>query len=385
MFGKRITLFRILGFEVHVDPSWLVLALLISWTLATGLFPSQLKGLSQTTYWWMGVAGALGLFASILSHEFCHSLVAQQFGLPMKGITLFIFGGVAEMNEEPHSPKAEFFMAIAGPLSSIALGFLFYASSALFERLAIDAAVVAVIGYLASINWILAIFNLLPAFPLDGGRVLRSILWHWKKSLRRATRISSRIGEGFGIAFILLGLVNVLRGNLVGGLWQSLIGMFLRSAAESSYRQVVVLGTLEGEPVSRFMNRQPVTAPPSISIRELVEHYVYRYHYKMFPVMEDDRVIGCITTRRIGEIPREEWDRRTVAEAADRCAIDSAVAPDADTAKVLSLMGRTGKSRLMVMDGDRLLGIVSLKDIMGYVAAKSDLEAGGNGSDELPR
>jgi Zn-dependent protease len=195
MFGKRITLFKLFGFEVRVDLSWLIIAFLIVWSLAQGFFPYQHKGLSSTTYLWMGIVGALGLFASIVFHELWHSLIARRVGLHMKGITLFVFGGVAEMDEEPPNAKAEFLMAIAGPLSSIVLGFIFYVFYSTFKGLPVP--VEGVVRYLALINWILAGFNLLPAYPLDGGRVLRSALWFWKGDLRWATRIASQSGSAY--------------------------------------------------------------------------------------------------------------------------------------------------------------------------------------------
>src|SRR5512146_2292402 len=179
MFGKRITLFKVFGFEVRMDLSWLALGFLITWSLAKTVFPDYYKGLPEATYWWMGVAGAIGLFGSIVFHELAHSLVAKRFGLPIKGITLFIFGGVSEMEDESPSPKAEFFMAIAGPLSSILLGLILYAAFTSGENYSMPFH--GVLGYLAIINVVLAGFNLIPAYPLDGGRVLRSILWKWKK------------------------------------------------------------------------------------------------------------------------------------------------------------------------------------------------------------
>jgi Zn-dependent protease/predicted transcriptional regulator len=373
MFGKRITLFRLLGFEVRVDLSWLVLAAFITWSLAFGLFPEYYKGLSRATYWWMGVFGALGLFFSILFHEFCHSLVARRFGLPMRGITLFIFGGVAEMEDEPPSPKAEFMMSVVGPVSSVVLGLAFYAAAYLMEKSGISVPVQGVVSYLAMINWVLAAFNLIPAFPLDGGRLLRAILWHRKKNLRRATRIASRIGASFGIFLIFFGVANFLLGNTLGGLWQFMIGMFLRSSAEASYKQIVFRKALEGETVERFMNPQPVTAPPSISIRELVEAYIFRHAFKMFPVVENDKLLGCITTRRVKEIPREEWDRWTVGERLDPCSDKNTIDPGAGALQALSLMGKTGNSRLMVVKDSRLTGIISLKDIMGYLSMKMEL------------
>lgn len=382
MFGKSIRLFSILGFEVRIDLSWLILALLVTWTLAEGVFPNAYEGFTAPLYWWMGALGAIGLFASILFHEFSHSLVARRFGLPMKGITLFIFGGVAEMDDEPPGPKAEFLMAIAGPASSVVLGAVFYVIAALTAGSAALVPAAAVLGYLALINWVLAVFNLIPAFPLDGGRVLRAGLWHWKKDLRRATRTASQFGRGFGLFLILFGIMNVIMGNMIGGIWQFMIGMFLRSAAEMSYQQVLLRGNLAGETVERFMSREPVTAPPSISVQKLVDDYVYRYHFKMFPVHGDGRLLGCVSTRRIREVPQEEWDRRTVGEILDGCSEENSVAPGMDAMKAFSLMGRTGKSRLMVIDKGRLIGVVSLKDITRHLSLKMELEENGEKSAE---
>ena len=369
MFGKRLKLFRLLGFEVRVDLSWLVLALLVTWSLAGVLFPYSYEGLPRSTYWWMGVTGAVFYFFSILFHEFCHSLVARRFGLPMRGITLFIFGGVAEMDNEPPSPKAEFLMAIAGPISSIVLGTFFFGAAWLLTGSKDAIAVEVVLTYLAFGNWILAIFNLLPAFPLDGGRILRAALWQWQKDLRKATRIASRIGSGFGIVMMLIGVINFLYGRFIAGLWQFLLGMFLRHAAEMSYRQVIAGTKFRGEIVKRFMNPQPVTARPSLTIKELVEEYFNQYHFKMFPVMEGETLVGFITTRHVKVIPRNEWSTRTVEDALERVSAENAVDTGTSILDALSIMGKTGNSRLLVVDGDCLAGIITLKDIMGYLSS----------------
>ncbi len=374
MFGRRIKLFTLLGFEVGLDWSWLIIAVLVVWSLAEGLFPYFYKHLSPQTYWLMGVAGALGLFASIIFHEFCHSLVARKFGMQMKGITLFIFGGVAEMVDEPPSAKAEFLMAIAGPLSSLLLALVFYVLYQAGMLGGWPLAVNGVLVYLALINGILALFNLLPAFPLDGGRVLRSVLWGWGKNLRWATRISSQIGSAFGVLLIFLGILQFLKGNFIGGLWWFLIGMFLQSAARMSYQQLLTRKALEGEPVRRFMTPHPVTVPPSATLKDLVEEYIYRYHFKFFPVMEDGRLLGCITTREVKEVPRERWDRVTVGELVMRCSPENTVSPDTDAVQALALMNRTGFSRLMVMEGARLVGLVTLKDMMKFLSLKVELE-----------
>ncbi|MEJ2226612.1 MAG: site-2 protease family protein [Syntrophobacterales bacterium] len=318
--------------------------------------------------------GALGLFASIVAHEFCHSLVARRFGMPMKGITLFIFGGVAEMGDEPPTAKAEFSMAIVGPLSSIAIGVICYVIYRVGESSGWNPPVNSVIFYLAYINGILAVFNLIPAFPLDGGRVLRSILWGARGNLRWATRISSTIGSAFGIGLIILGVFQFIYGNIIGGVWMFLIGMFLRNAAQMSYQQLLVRKALEGESVRRFMNVNPVTVQDSITVAQLVDDYIYKYHYKMFPVLSGDRLVGCITTREVKEIPRENWTHETIREAASTCSAENTISPDTDAIKALGRMNQSGVSRLLVVEDGRLVGIVTLKDLLDFFSLKVELE-----------
>ena len=373
MFGKRIKLFKLLGFEVRIDFSWIIIAVLVVWSLSQGLFPSYYKDLPLRTYWFMGIVGTLGLFLSIVAHEFAHSLVARKNGMPMKGITLFIFGGVAEMGEEPPRAKAEFMMAIVGPLSSIVIAIVFYAIYRFGGFL--PEPVSGVLGYLAWINAILAGFNLLPAFPLDGGRVLRSILWGIKKDLNWATRISSHIGSGFGVLLIVLGVFSALRGNFIGGMWWFVLGIFLRGAARMSYQRLVTRRALEGESVRRFMNNDPVTVRPNLSLEELVEDYVYKYHFKLFPVVEDgNRLIGCITTKDVKGVPREEWGRKEVGEIAERCTSENTIDPETDSTEALSIMSRNGASRLMVVEGGRLVGVIALKDMLKFLSLKVELD-----------
>jgi Zn-dependent protease len=355
MFGKTISLFKLFGFEVKIDLSWIVIAVLITWSLAKGLFPNYYKGLSTTTYWWMGIFGALGLFFSIVFHELCHSLVARKYNLPMKGITLFIFGGVAEMEEEPPSPQAEFFMAIAGPLSSILIGIVFYVIRLTGQAGDWPAFTIGVFSYLSFLNFLLAGFNLVPAFPLDGGRVFRSILWGWKKNLKWATHIASRIGSGFGLVLIFFGVLYIIRGAFISGIWWFLIGLFLRNASQMSYSRLLMSKAL-------------------VTVEKFVDEYLYKHHFKMFPIVDDGKLIGCISTREIKEIPRNQWTQRTIGEIVKPCSCDNTITSDTDAMKALSSMNKTGVSRLLVVDGDRLVGIIALKDLMGFLALKLDLE-----------
>lgn len=377
MGGYR--LFRLFGFDVKLNLTWLLLALLITWTLAVGMFPFDYPGLSIRTYWWMGLSGAVGILFSIVFHELSHSLVARHYGLPIRGITLFIFGGVAEMEEEPVSPKVEFLMAVAGPLTSLVLAALIYQ----FEQMAItfdwSPAVIGVSHYLAMVNLIVAIFNLVPAFPLDGGRMLRAAIWHWNKNLRKATHIASQLGLGFGLALMILGGLAFLQGHFIGGMWWFLIGMFLRMAARASYQQVLVKETLSDKPVSQFMNRHPITVAPTTSIQHLLDEYVYQYHHKRFPVVEDSKLIGCITTEDIKTIPREQWAEKTVGDLSLPCARNNTISADTSAASLISEMTKPdGETRYMVVENDRLVGVVSLSDLREFIALKLELEPSRN-------
>ncbi|MDD2672954.1 MAG: site-2 protease family protein [Syntrophales bacterium] len=373
MFGQRYRLFSVFGFNVHLDPSWLVLGVLLTWSLARGLFPAYYEGFPDSVYWWMGLAGTLGLFLSIIFHELCHSLVARKFGIPMKGITLFIFGGVAEMGDEPPDARAEFLMSLSGPAASVLAGVVFLGANRAAEEF-LSAPTLAVLEYLGWINLLLAGFNLLPAFPLDGGRILRSILWKWRGSLGRATRTASGIGSLFGILLMLLGLLAIFQGNPIGGIWWILIGLFLKNAAENSYRQVLINRALEGEKIRRFMVTEPVTVPDSISLSELVEGYIYRYHHKMYPVVKSGDVLGCITIRQIKSVPKDEWPVRKVGEISSRLSPENTIRPDTGAAEALSLMSRSGNSRLIVLENDRLAGILSLKDMLQFLSLRLSAE-----------
>jgi Zn-dependent protease/CBS domain-containing protein len=375
MFGRRFDLFTLFGVTIRADPSWLIVAALVSWSLATGYFPSRYPDLTGGIHWTMGVCGALGLFLSVILHEMGHALMARQVGLSIRGITLFIFGGVAEMDSEPPSAKAEFLVAVAGPVVSILIaigsllltGFVWMATGSF--------AISGVLSYLAFINTVLVIFNMIPAFPLDGGRVLRSILWQWRQDLRWATSITSQIGRGFGIFLIALGIFEMLaRQDFVGGLWMCLIGMFLKNAAQMSYRQVLLKGGLEGEKVQRFMKTDLVAVPRAISVAELVQDYVYKHHYKLFPVVDHDRLVGCVSTQQIKELPQSEWTRQTVGAIAVPCSTANTISPESEATAALTLMSRTGSSRLLVVEGDRLVGILNLEDLLQFLSLKTELE-----------
>ena len=373
MFGRPVSLFTVFGFEIKIDISWLLLAALITWSLASGLFPEYYKDLPPSAYWWMGIAGAVGLFLSIIIHELTHSLVARRYGVTMKEITLFIFGGVAQMEEDIPHPKAEFMIAIVGPLSSCVLGLSFFLLSNLGVKSGWPVTVTGVLNYLSWLNMILAVFNLIPAFPLDGGRILRSALWKWKKDLRWSTDVAAQIGSGFGLLLTIMGIIYIVRGNFVGGLWWFLIGLFIRSAAQSSYRQILARSLFHAKKVKDLMVTNPVTVPRSISLEEFIRDYVYKYHFQAYPVLSFGRLTGCVFVKQIAAIPREEWAASTVGAVALPCNEDITIGPEEDANKALALMNRTGNSRLLVVNGEELEGIISLKDMLALLSLKMEL------------
>ena len=373
MFLYRLKLFSLLGFDVFVDASWLLLAALISWTLATSVFPDLVPNLTTKAYWWMGTAATLGLFGSIVFHELMHSMVARRFKMPIRGITLFIFGGVAEMGTEATSPKGEFLMAAAGPIASLALSVIcFVAARALGGGEMVPVA--GVLAYLGTLNRAIGLFNLAPAFPLDGGRILRAALWAWRGDIAWATRIAAAAGNGFGALLIALGLVEGLSGDLVGGMWLFLIGLFVRGASGSTYQQTLARRVFGGHRVAEFMTREPIAVTPDLPILTLVENFIYRYHHKAFPVVSQGRLVGSVEAASVARLARDEWDRRTVADIMVLAAPDMLVAPDADVLTAIAQMQRAGKSRLLVASQGHLVGILSLRDLLEFLALKLQIE-----------
>jgi Zn-dependent protease/CBS domain-containing protein len=377
MFGMRWRLFRLFGIPISLDASWLAILALITWTLATEIFRPQLPGLQTVDWWVLGFFTALAFFLCIVLHEMGHALVARSWGISIRGITLFLFGGVAELEGEPQSAGAEFLMAIAGPLVSAALAALFGVLALLGSRHTWDTRAVVVFQYLAWINAAVLVFNLVPAFPLDGGRVFRSILWGILGNVRRATYWASLLGQSFAWLLILVGVLELVQGKVTQGIWLGLIGMFLNHAARSSYQQILIRQALAGEPVARFMNRHPVVVSPNLDLRHLVEDFVYRYHRKAFPVASNGHLEGFITTRALERYPKGEWDRHTVAEAMSHDLGAISISPDADALSALGKMQHTGLSRLLVTDSDQLVGIVSLKDLLRFLHLKIELEPDG--------
>jgi CBS domain-containing protein len=280
------------------------------------------------------------------------------------------------MAEEPPSAKAEFFMALAGPASSMVLAVFFLCTGFIGGEIGWPTPLTGVLVYLAVINVVLAVFNLLPAFPLDGGRVLRSALWHFKGDLLRATRISAQLGSAIGFFLIALGIFTILFGSFISGLWLLLIGIFLRAASRQSLESVMSRAALAGTAVSRFMTGKPVSVPGSTSLRSLLDEYVLRHHFKMFPVNDETgNLLGCVTARDVKEVPQAQWENRTVESIASSCSPDNSISPDADAIDALNAMNRTKNSKLIVVKNNRAVGVVALVDLLQFVSLKLEFLA----------
>lgn len=369
-------LFTILGFKVRLNLSWLLLGLLITWSLAAGYFPQRYPDLATRTLWWMGAAGALGVFFSIVFHELSHSLVGRRFGLPVGGITLFVFGGIAELRHEPRTPRTEFLMAVAGPLSSFVLAGVSFLAQHLARGMGWPVPVVGVLHYMGFINLVLAIFNLVPAYPLDGGRMFRAALWAWQKDMLKATRTASRVGGFFGLGLMVLGVLAFLSGDLIGGMWSFLIGGFLRGAATTSYRQLLTRQFLEGKTIGDLMNDRPISVSPSLSIRELLERYVYRQPRMAYPVTENSELTGCVTIADVKGVARESRDTTTVGDIITPVSDKNSVAPDRDATELVNgmLVPGVADQRMVVQHG-RLVGTISLQDLRMSMAIQMELES----------
>ena len=371
--GKSRTLFKIFGVPVKIDLSWFLILGLIVWTLAAHWLPSQLGG-SWVQYVLWALAGALAFFASLLAHELCHSLVAKATGMPVGGITLFIFGGVSELEEEPPTAPAEFFMAVVGPASSVLIGVCIFLAW-LFAPESWPRPLVAMLQWLWIVNFILAAFNSIPAFPLDGGRVLRSFLWGITEDINKATRISATVGSGFGIMLLVLGVFSALNGLIIQGLWAIFVGLFLRQAAMGALQQLIMRQQLEGEPIRRFMTPEPVTVTPGLRLREFVDDYVLNYHFTYFPVVDEmGKLIGIVHARDPKEIHQRDWEEATVGDVMNEVHDQMLLHPGVDAVEALSRLRGEETRRLIVVDEEqRPIGVLSLRDLMDFLALKIDL------------
>jgi len=367
MFANAVKLFTINGFDIKLDPSWALIAALITWSLSRQYFPHVFPGQSIEVYLAMALAAMLCFFASLLLHELAHSVVARRLGTPIKGITLFVFGGVAEMEAEPNSATAEFWIALAGPAMSLVLSFGFW-MLAQFSTLYSDTAVLTeVLAYLAIINLILALFNLVPAFPLDGGRVLRAVLWHRNGDILKATETAARSGAIIAYVLMGLGVLALFQEATVTGLWQIMIGVYILIAARSGYQAQLARVAFEDKFVGALMARNPVVVSPALTLAECVNQVMLRYGVRFLPVLDDGVLLGHIDQNILFGIDRENWSQTRVDDVFVGLNDAHTVAPDMPVQDLMSLISQTGQRKFLVVENDTLVGVITLADLMHYL------------------
>ncbi len=354
------TIGRLAGIQVGVNWSWLVVFALIVWTLYSGIFPETNPGLEERSYAAMAVAAAVLFFLSILLHEFGHALVARREGMEIDGITLWLFGGVARFKGMFPSAGAEFRIAVAGPLVSLVLGGLFVLVAFGLRGPEQADGVAAWLGY---INFALLVFNLLPALPLDGGRVLRSLLWGARGSFEWATGVAATIGRGFGYLFILGGVALLIFEGVFSGAWLAFIGWFLLQAAGAEDQYLATRQALGGLRVRDLMVREPVTASPDATIGDFMDEVVWERRYTTYPVVDDSRVVGLLPFRCVAAVPRREWDERRVRECMLPVETVPVLAPDDELVEAAGELSETDVRRGLVLDGGRLVGLLSITDV----------------------
>lgn len=364
MFKQNIYLGRILGIPISLDFSWFLIFVLLSWTLAVSYYPTEFKDWPGYLYWVMGSVTALLLFGSVLLHELGHSFVALRFNLPVKSITLFIFGGVAQISSEPRNPRAEFGIAIAGPVVSFVLGISFYLMKPVFGA---NSPFFALVEYLSYINILLAAFNLIPGFPLDGGRVFRAIVWAISGNMRKATVIAGTVGRIVAFIFIYFGVMQIFSGRVADGLWIIFIGWFLESAASAQIHQQEIHDLIANHRVEEAMNRHFAIIPSTALLQDLINHHIIGEGRRYLIVLKDDRFAGLLTLHRIKEIPPLERVNTTVDQVMVPMSELKWISPRTEIWEALQEMDRDGVNQLPVMEGENIVGVLSREDVISFL------------------
>ncbi len=362
-----------MGIPVRIHYTLWLVFILITWSLAVGYMPHQYPGLSTITYWAIGIASAIILFASVLIHELSHSYIAKKNGLPIARITLFFFGGVSEMSEEPQDPLLEVKMAAAGPLMSFLIAGVLAGAWYASKTLSFPLSIVATVGYGALINAILGAFNLIPAFPLDGGRVLRGSLWKHYQDLIRATRMATRISEVISLLMMFGGFATIIFGDFIDGIWIVVLGWFIKSGAETSLSATLVGETLSGVMVNDIMTRNVLTVPPDILVEQLIADYLLVHRHGGYPVVKNGKMMGLVTMQSVRTVPKELRSVKRVEEIMVPIERVVTVNPTLSALDAMQKMGKARIGRLLVVEGDQLLGIVTSGDIMRTAHMRQEL------------
>ena len=370
---QEIDLFRVAGVEIAIDYSWLIIFALVLWSLSAGYFPALHPGYPRTEYWMVGMAATLLFFASIVIHELAHAIVANHLGQPIERISLFIFGGMAHLGHEPTSARDELKIAAAGPLMSFVLGAFFLAVPHVLGLNQSFPMWASVFDYLGFINFALGLFNLLPGFPLDGGRILRAVLWARSGDFRQATARASEWGKGIAYGLIFLGALQIFAGALIGGLWLIFIALFLKGAASSSYQSLVIEQVLGSIRVSDLMVRDPITIDAATTVAETIGDHFMRHGHGGYPVLRDGRVVGLISLSQVRDCPVEERANKPISEIMRPIDPAIVIAPDAPVSNALRQMAESDSGRLIVMEQDRLMGLITRSAIAHFIMLRSQL------------
>ncbi len=360
---SSISLGNILGIKVDIHLSMFLLVAFLSWSLATGLLPARYPDWEPATYWATGVVSALSLLVSVLLHELAHSLVARRRGYPVEGITLFILGGVSNLKSEADQPGDEFAISVVGPLTSLAIAAIIGVVVVTIDG---SSPVLAVFEYVALINLLLAAFNMLPAFPLDGGRVFRSAIWAVTGSFNRATSIATRGGQIVGFLLMAWGVVLIFQGFVLQGVWTSVIGWFLNSAATSNRRETEFERILAGAKVEDVMDTSPPTIEPTVTIHDAVLNHLVHRGTRALPVCEGDRVLGIISVTDLKDVPQDLWTERLVQAVMTKAPLKN-LQPEDELYDALSLLGENHIHQAPVIVGDRLVGLLSRAHVIQYL------------------
>jgi Zn-dependent protease/CBS domain-containing protein len=362
---------KLFGINISVHWTWFFIFFLVTWTFATGVLEEFYSDWTDGRRWIVASAISLIFFLSILLHEISHSVVARRYGIPISGITLFVFGGVSTMTREPENSKQEFWIAIVGPFTSFAMAILF--TIGYFVLSPIEDGAAAVSGNLAAINLAIGIFNLVPGFPLDGGRVLRSAFWAKRRSLVEATRAASNIGMFVAYGIMGIGVICFFFLSPITGVWLFLIGMFLRAAAVESYEQVFLDVVLRGVPASAVAKQDYVTVSPDLMLADLVEEYVLAGDGRCFPVVVEGEMLGLVTLHDVRRVPREEWKTTSVYRAMTPLSELHFVTMRDDLPKVLAEMAAGDFNQVPLLEGKTLLGLIHRADVIRYIQVRQEM------------
>ena len=371
MKNNTLKLFKILGIPIGLDPSWFLVFALITWVLAVNYFPADFKEWTKLQYWSIAAVTSIIFFASVLLHELGHSIMALRYKLPVKSITMYIFGGISEITSEPKNALAEFVISFAGPLTSLILAGIFYLLEILFKGVA---PIFAMTKYLAFINATLAVFNLIPGFPLDGGRVFRAIVWGITHNLRRATEIAGLLGHAVAFLFILLGVWQLFQGDWINGLWVAFIGWFLENAVVGQVQQQRTHDLLAGHTVEQIMSRSCVMASVDLTLQDLVDQYILDRGQRCLVIMRLDQPVGLLTLHNIRQIPREHWGTTLASDVMTPMDKVKLTSPKVGLEQALEQMGTDGVNQMPVMENSQIEGMLSREDIVNYLRVLQNLE-----------